>query len=124
MRTYHNSEQFLERALRTIPLGSQTFSKSKTQYPLGVSPLFIKKGLGSRVWDVDNNEYVDFINGLAAITLGYQDPDVDAAVAAQVVAAAKTRIAAMARQHRLDSDAVADINAPPPCCALRTKMER
>ncbi len=84
MRTYHNSEQFLERALRTIPLGSQTFSKSKTQYPLGVSPLFIKKGLGSRVWDVDNNEYVDFINGLAAITLGYQDPDVDAAVAAQL----------------------------------------
>ena len=84
MRTYHNSEQLLERALRTIPLGSQTFSKSKMQYPLGVSPLFIERGVGSRVWDVDGNEYVDFINSLAAITLGYQDPDVDAAVAEQL----------------------------------------
>ncbi|TVO54356.1 aminotransferase class III-fold pyridoxal phosphate-dependent enzyme [Denitromonas halophila] len=84
MRTYHNSEKLLERALRTIPLGSQTFSKSKTQYPLGVSPLFIERGVGSRVWDADGNEYVDFINSLAAITLGYQDPDVDSAVAEQL----------------------------------------
>lgn len=84
MRTYRHSEQLLERALKTIPLGSQTFSKSKTQYPYGVSPYFIRKGAGSRVWDVDGNEYVDFINSLAAITLGYQDPDVDAAVAAQL----------------------------------------
>jgi glutamate-1-semialdehyde 2,1-aminomutase len=84
MGIYHNSEKLLERALRTIPLGSQTFSKSKTQYPLGVSPFFIQRGVGSRVWDVDGNEYVDFINSLAAITLGYQDPDVDSAVSAQL----------------------------------------
>jgi glutamate-1-semialdehyde 2,1-aminomutase len=81
---YAHSEQLLERALRTIPLGSQTFSKSKTQYPLGVSPFFIQRGRGSRVWDVDGNEYVDFINSLAAITLGYCDPDVDAAVRRQL----------------------------------------
>ncbi len=53
----------LERALKTIPLGSQTFSKSKTAYPEGVSPHFIKRGDGSRVWDVDGNEYTDFVNG-------------------------------------------------------------
>jgi len=84
MRTYHHSEQLLERALRTIPLGSQTFSKSKTQYPRGVSPFFIQRGAGARVWDVDGNEYIDFINSLAAITLGYQDAEVDAAVSAQL----------------------------------------
>jgi len=81
---YHHSEDLLERALKTIPLGSQTFSKSKTQYPMGVSPFFIQCGKGSRVWDVDGNEYVDFINSLAAITFGYCDPDVDAAVRAQL----------------------------------------
>ena len=81
---YQHSEELLERALKTIPLGSQTFSKSKTQYPMGVSPFFIKRGKGSRVWDVDGNEYIDFINSLAAITLGYCDPDVDAAVRAQL----------------------------------------
>ena len=74
----------LERALKTVPLGSQTFSKSKTQYPFGVSPYFIQRGKGSRVWDVDGNEYIDFINSLAAVTLGYNDPDVTAAVRAQL----------------------------------------
>ncbi|HMW78074.1 MAG TPA: aminotransferase class III-fold pyridoxal phosphate-dependent enzyme, partial [Rhodocyclaceae bacterium] len=81
---YTCSEALLERALATIPLGSQTFSKSRTQYPFGVSPYFITHGRGSRVWDADGNEYIDFINGLAAITLGYNDPDVNAAVAAQL----------------------------------------
>lgn len=81
---YYNSEIFLARALQTIPLGTQTFSKSRTQYPFGVSPYFIHKGFGSHVWDVDGNEYIDFINGLAAITLGYSDPDVNAAVLQQI----------------------------------------
>ena len=84
MPRYVKSEQLLERALQTIPLGSQTFSKSKTQYPFGVSPYFIQRGRGSHVWDVDGNEYVDFVNSLAAITLGYCDLDVDAAVRAQL----------------------------------------
>jgi glutamate-1-semialdehyde 2,1-aminomutase len=81
---YNQSEKMLGRALRTIPSGSQTFSKSKTQYPLGVSPFFIQKGLGSHVWDVDGNEYVDFVNGLSSITLGYNDPDVTKAVKEQL----------------------------------------
>jgi glutamate-1-semialdehyde 2,1-aminomutase len=81
---YQKSEQLLERALKTIPLGTQTFSKSKTQYPFGVSPYFIERAQGSRVWDVDGNEYIDFINSLAAITLGYNDPDVTQAVQAQL----------------------------------------
>lgn len=81
---YRRSEDLLRRALRTIPLGSQTFSKSKAQYPYGVSPYFITRGKGSRVWDADNNEYIDFINSLASVTLGYNDPDVTVAVRAQL----------------------------------------
>ena len=42
------------------------------------------KGQGSHVWDVDGNEYIDFINSLAAVTLGYNDPDVTEAVQAQL----------------------------------------
>lgn len=81
---YAKSEAALERARKTIPLGAQTFSKSLTQYPYGVSPYFAARGKGSRLWDVDGNEYIDFINGLAAVTLGYCDPDVDEAVARQL----------------------------------------
>lgn len=81
---YQKSETLLERALKVIPLGSQTFSKSLTQYPYGVSPYFIRRGEGCRVWDVDGNEYVDFINSLASVTLGYNDPEVTAAVRTQL----------------------------------------
>jgi len=83
-KRYQRSEEMLARALKSIPLGSQTFSKSKTQYPFGVSPYFMVRGKGSRVWDVDGNEYIDFVNSLASITLGYNDPDVDQAVKSQI----------------------------------------
>jgi len=84
VRTFRKSEEYLERAERSIPLGSQTFSKSRTQFPHGVSPFAIQRGQGSHVWDLDGNEYVDFMSGLCAINLGYRDPDVDAAVRAQL----------------------------------------
>lgn len=83
-KRYQNSETLLERALQTIPLGSQTFSKSKTQLPYGVSPYFVERAQGSRFWDADGNEYIDFANALACVTLGYRDPDVDGAVLRQM----------------------------------------
>ena len=81
---YAKSQALLDRALKTIPLASQTFSKSLIQYPSGVSPLFIKRGQGSHVWDVDENEYVDFVSALAAVSIGYNDSDINAAVLAQM----------------------------------------
>lgn len=84
MRSFSRSEKYLQRAQRTIPLGSQTFSKSRTQYPYGVSPYFLTRGNGAHVWDLDGNEYLDFVSSLASITLGYNDPDVNAAVREQL----------------------------------------
>ena len=84
MKTFEKSEAYLERAQKTIPLGSQTFSKSRTQYPFGVSPYFIARAHGSRAWDLDGNEYIDFVSSLASVTLGYQDPDVTEAVRRQL----------------------------------------
>jgi glutamate-1-semialdehyde 2,1-aminomutase len=81
---YSKSAEMLERALKTVPLGSQTFSKSKTQLPYGVSPYFASKAEGAYMYDVDGNKYIDFVNSLAAITLGYNDPDVMRAVRAQL----------------------------------------
>ncbi len=81
---YEKSEQWLERALAVIPLGTQTFSKSITQYPKGASPYFVKRAQGSHLWDVDGNEYVDFVNGLLSVMLGYNDPDVTKAVLEQM----------------------------------------
>ena len=81
---YARSEALLARALETIPLGTQTFSKSRTQYPHGVSPYYLTRGHGAHVWDADGHEYVDYIMSLCAVTLGYGDTDVTAAVKAQL----------------------------------------
>ncbi len=50
----------------------------------GAYPVFLERGRGCRVWDVDGNEYVDYILGLASITLGYGYPPVAEAVRAQI----------------------------------------
>jgi len=78
------SERLLRLAEAVIPLGSQTFSKSRTQYPVSVSPFFASKGSGSYLWDVDGNKYVDLVASLAAVTLGYGDPEINKAVRRQL----------------------------------------
>lgn len=83
-KRYENSTNFLSLAEGVIPLGSQTFSKSRTQYPVNVSPLYIDKASGSFVWDIDGNKYVDLVNSLAAITLGYCDSKIDRKVRKQL----------------------------------------
>lgn len=81
---YRQSQQLLARAQAVIPLGAQTFSKSATQFPAGVSPYFMDRAEGAYSWDVDGNRYLDLNNALAAITLGHADRDVNRAVAAQL----------------------------------------
>jgi glutamate-1-semialdehyde 2,1-aminomutase len=46
-------------------------------------PQFFSRSLGSRVWDVDGNEYLDFMCSWGPITLGYNHPAVEAAAAEQ-----------------------------------------
>ena len=82
--TFDESERALTRALRTVPLGAQTFSRSHIQFPRGRAPLFLTHGDAGRVWDVDGNEFVDLVCGLMPVVLGYRDPDVDDAVRRQL----------------------------------------
>jgi len=83
-RVFDRSEQLFARALETVPLATQTFSKSALSMVKGASPLFLQSGQGCRVWDVDGNEYVDHVLGLLPIVLGYCDPDVDQAILEQL----------------------------------------
>jgi glutamate-1-semialdehyde aminotransferase len=77
------SEALWARACAVIPLGTQTLSKSPTQFVDGVSPKFLSHGRGAHVWDVDGNEYVDWPMALGPILLGYDEPAVTEAVIAQ-----------------------------------------
>jgi len=84
MDRYRNSIDWLVKAEHLIPTGSQTFSKSHYSVPKGAAPLFIERGAGSRVWDIDDNEYIDLVNGLLSVSLGYCHPQVDQAIADQM----------------------------------------
>ena len=84
MSRYERSESWLARAEAVIPLASQTFSKSRTQLPVGASPLFAARASGSQLWDIDGNQYVDLTSALACVTLGYAHPVVDEAITRQL----------------------------------------
>jgi len=83
-RTFNRSQKMLERAEQVIPLGTQTFSKSRLQFPPNASPLFVTHGDRGKVYDVDGNEYVDLVGALLPNILGYRDPDVDLAIRRQL----------------------------------------
>ena len=112
-KKFNQSEQMLARAEISIPLGSQTFSKSKTAYPYGVSPFFIERGKGCQVWDVDGNKYTDFVSGLLSISLGYCDDDVDTAVIEQLKLGVTFSL-----PHRLESDVAEMIINMVPCAEM------
>ena len=75
-----NSIKLKKKIEKLIPGCSQTFSKGPTQFVQGVSPVFLEKGKGSHVWDVDGNEYIDYAMALGPIILGHNYPSVTDAV--------------------------------------------
>jgi glutamate-1-semialdehyde aminotransferase len=82
--TFELSEKLYDRAVQVIPGGSQTMSKRPQGYAPGAFPIYVERAKGSHVWDVDGNEYIDYIMALGPIVLGYCYPAVDHAIADQL----------------------------------------
>ncbi|HEX6971345.1 MAG TPA: aspartate aminotransferase family protein [Limnochordia bacterium] len=71
---WQRSKELFERNRRVIPGGVVSLNRA-------VDPeIAFVRGRGSRVWDVDGNEYIDYHGAFAPYLLGHHDPDVDAAV--------------------------------------------
>jgi glutamate-1-semialdehyde 2,1-aminomutase len=69
------SDAMWQEARRVIPRGvPSTFQDAAPQ------PLFVDRGKGSRVWDVDGNEYVDFHNGFGVMVVGHAHPQIVQAI--------------------------------------------
>src|ERR1700742_1295167 len=78
------STELLQRATGLIPSCTQTLAKGPTQYVRGVAPVYVQRGAGSHVWDVDGNEYIDMTMAVGPLSLGYAYPRVDRAIRAQL----------------------------------------
>jgi glutamate-1-semialdehyde aminotransferase len=78
------SQYLLEKAERLIPCATQTLAKGPGQHVRGVAPVYLKRGKGSHVWDIDGNEYLDYTMGVGPISLGYCYPEIDNAIKQQL----------------------------------------
>lgn len=78
------SDEYYARALGLIPALTQTLAKGPGQYVKGVAPKYLQRGKGSHVWDVDGNEYIDYMMAIGPVSLGYCYEPVDNAIKAQL----------------------------------------
>jgi glutamate-1-semialdehyde 2,1-aminomutase/spore coat polysaccharide biosynthesis protein SpsF len=83
-RELHRSYALKARAEQLIPSCSQTFSKAPSQFVQGIAPVFLARGQGSHVWDVDGNQYIDYAMALGPVVLGHNYPAVTRAVVQQM----------------------------------------
>jgi glutamate-1-semialdehyde 2,1-aminomutase len=72
------SEQLFDAAQKVLPGGVN--SPVRACKAVGTYPRFISKGVGSRIFDVDGNEYIDLICSWGPLILGHCQPEVEDAV--------------------------------------------
>src|SRR6266705_72497 len=68
------SEELFNRAQRVIPGGVN--SPVRAFRAVGGKPLFIQRGNGSRIWDVDGREYIDYVGSWGPLIFGHRSPEV------------------------------------------------
>ncbi len=78
MRDYSKSKTLFERANRSIPGGVN--SPVRAFKSVGGNPLFLSHGKGSKIYDVDGNEYIDYVGSWGPLILGYSHPRVVKAI--------------------------------------------
>jgi glutamate-1-semialdehyde 2,1-aminomutase len=79
---FDKSMELFQRAAAVIPGGIPGHMSPVITVP-GSFPYYAERAQGCRYWDVDGNEYIDFMAGYGPIVLGYNDPVVEAAARAQ-----------------------------------------
>lgn len=73
------SQQIYERTLGVLIEASSSSSRGPANF--GQYPIFMDRGRGSRIFDVDGNEYIDWMMAFGALPLGHAHPEVVEAIA-------------------------------------------
>jgi glutamate-1-semialdehyde 2,1-aminomutase len=72
------SRHLYERSTKVLIEGSSSSSRGPVNY--GQYPIYMKRARGARLYDVDGNEYIDWMMGFGALPLGHADPEVTEAI--------------------------------------------
>lgn len=83
-KKFEKSKEFKERADKVIPHQTGTFSRAAASFVEGVYPIYAQRANGSKFFDVDNNEYLDYLCGLGPITLGHNYSKMNDAIIKQL----------------------------------------
>jgi glutamate-1-semialdehyde 2,1-aminomutase len=75
---YSKSEHLFRQAQEIIPGGVN--SPVRAFRSVGGTPPFIARGEGSHIFDVDGNEYIDYVGSWGPLLLGHRHPDIIAAL--------------------------------------------
>lgn len=75
---YIKSEKLYSQALNSIPGGVN--SPVRAFKSVNMNPLFIDHGLGSKIYDVDGNEYIDYVGSWGPLILGHCEPRIQEAI--------------------------------------------
>ena len=76
--THTRSEELFRRAVEKIPGGVN--SPVRAFRSVGGQPIFIARGEGSHLFDVDGNEYIDYVGSWGPLLLGHRHPEILAAL--------------------------------------------
>ncbi len=79
---YRRSHELFARAAQVIPCGIYGHASPAAALP-GALPYYADRAAGCRYWDVDGNEYIDYLCGYGPVILGHQHPAVEEAAARQ-----------------------------------------
>src|SRR6202035_5996170 len=71
-RSRTRSAEWFERAQQSLVGGVNSPSRGAAVYTSG--PILLEPGKGSRVWDIDGNEYIDFMMSFGALIHGHAHP--------------------------------------------------
>jgi glutamate-1-semialdehyde 2,1-aminomutase len=77
------SEKLFHKSCEVMPGGVN--SPVRAFKSVGGNPLFLKKGCGARVWDVDENEYIDYVGSWGPLIFGHAHPQIIDALKRQAV---------------------------------------
>src|SRR5579863_7532981 len=76
--THTHSEELFRRAQQIIPGGVN--SPVRAFRSVGGQPVFMSRGEGSHIFDVDGNEYIDYVGSWGPLLLGHRHPEILAAI--------------------------------------------
>lgn len=84
MKNHSDQKTYRDRLHRAIPGGCHTYSRGDDQFPYN-APAILTKGNGAYVYDINDEEFLDYGMGLRSVNIGYGNKEIADACYAEII---------------------------------------